>query len=61
MKKIRTTLTVKDAVKRLSLVNTDDPEQAHSMADQILLYSAPEEVRKAYEELRERCSFWAYA
>jgi hypothetical protein len=38
-----------------------DPEDFHGQADEILLALVDPNVRRAYEALIERCSWWAFA
>ena len=40
---------------------SDDPEMAHIYADAILLATASPEVKDAYNELCQSCSWWACA
>jgi hypothetical protein len=40
---------------------TNDPEEAHGAADDVLLRAVPAEVAEAYRRLVERCEWWAYA
>ena len=52
---------IEETVKRLDLISGVDPENAHRMADDILLEFVPLEVRAAYEKVQQRCSWWACA
>lgn len=54
-------MNVADAIARLDALPTDDPEVAHSAADDILLAVVPDEVRLAYEGVVARSSWWATA
>jgi hypothetical protein len=47
--------------RKLDAISGDDPEAAHGKADAILLEAVPEDVRRAYERLTERCGWWASA
>jgi hypothetical protein len=49
------------AVTRLDAIDSEDPEVAHHMAEEILLDLAPFEVRNAYFRLVERAKWWASA
>ncbi|HVJ71631.1 MAG TPA: hypothetical protein VM531_09025 [Sphingomicrobium sp.] len=57
----RKRLDPKEAVKRLDALTGGDPEAAHGAADEILLETVPEEVKKAYDRLVARCGWWACA
>lgn len=54
-------LTSIQAVARLNTLDTSDPEEAHALADEILLSAVPAAVAKAYNDLVDRCDFWATA
>ncbi|QSR25554.1 hypothetical protein CFH99_07950 [Nocardioides aromaticivorans] len=49
------------AVAALDAIDGDDPDGAHSEADQVLLDAVPAEVADAYERLVARCRWWACA
>lgn len=48
-------------IKRLDMMDTSDPEVAHSLADEILLAHVPLAIEEAYRELVIRCNWWAAA
>ena len=50
-----------DAVAALDVLSGDDPEDAHSKADDILLALVPDEISAAYRRLQSRCGWWATA
>lgn len=54
-------LTTQEAVAALDAIDPDDPEGAHSEADQVLLSLVDPEVRAALERLVSRSQWWAYA
>jgi hypothetical protein len=51
-----------EAVKRLNALNEDDPESAHSNADDILLMvldtNGLKEVADAYKAAQRKVGFW---
>lgn len=49
------------AITALDLTDPDDPESAHSRADDVLLEVVPPEVAEAYRRLVRRCGWWATA
>jgi hypothetical protein len=46
-------------VERLDAIGGDDPEAAHSAADDLLLACVPTDVADAYRRVAERCRWWA--
>lgn len=42
-----------------AIASADDPERAHSLADDILLSCVPDEIRAAYERVQQRAPWWA--
>lgn len=54
-------MTRSQAVDKLNALQTNDPETAHSDADEILLTLVGPDVRAAYMALSERCGWWAFA
>ena len=54
-------MTAAEAVAALNALTGNDPESVHSDADEILLAAVPRSVRMAYEGLKDRASFWAFA
>jgi hypothetical protein len=49
------------AVAALDAIDGMDSESAHAQADEILLSLVPPDVRGAYHNLRNRCSWWVTA
>lgn len=54
-------ITAAQAVNELRLLDSDDPEEAHHQADEILLATVPDSVREEYRALQNRTSWWAHA
>lgn len=53
-------MKTKEAVNALDAINPeDDPERAHSEADEILLAAVAPEVADAYRRLVTRAPWWA--
>lgn len=53
-------------VRMLNLIESRDPEDAHELADRLLLLyldsdADGREVADAYRALKARCLWWAYA
>lgn len=54
-------MSVADAVKALDAISGDDPERAHSEADEILQAAVYPAVSMAYDRVASRCRWWATA
>lgn len=54
------TLT-EEFVSLLDRIDVGDPEDAHWVADHVLLNAVDPEIREAYERVKDRCRWWAYA
>ena len=50
-----------EAIAALDAIVGDDPEEAHSDADRILLTAVPAEVREAYDRVVDRADAWWFA
>jgi hypothetical protein len=48
-------------IEQLDAISGEDPERAHSAADDVLLSCVPVEVAAAYRRVGERCGWWAAA
>lgn len=48
-------------VDQLDALDVDDPEAAHSKADELLLSLVPAEVADAYRRVVKRADWWAAA
>lgn len=49
------------AARQIAAIDTSDPERAHDQADQIMLVNSHPAVAAAYNDLMERCAWWASA
>jgi hypothetical protein len=56
-----TGVDVDTLVARLDAIPADDPERAHSLADQVLADAVDPQVREAYTRVGQRCGWWATA
>lgn len=54
-------MDIPEIVARLDALSGEDPERAHSEADDLLLKSAHEDVLAAYERVVARSDWWAHA
>lgn len=49
------------AARLIDELSADDPESAHSMADDVLLANVDPQIADAYRRLMARCRWWACA
>jgi len=57
-------MTKNEAVKLLAVIgerHQRDPEQAHALADDVLLAYVPDEVCTAYKLVVAKCAWWGAA
>ena len=52
-------MTPEEAVAAINAIDGGDPEKAHALLDEILLYCVPNDVADAAVDLIERCAWWA--
>ena len=56
-----TAMTDPNPIEKLDAIPGDDPERAHSAADDVLLSCVPADVAAAYRRVAARCGWWAAA
>ena len=52
---------VESIVRSLDSIDADDCEEAHNLADNLLLQAVPAEIAAAYQRVVERAEWWAWA
>lgn len=55
------TKTTAEIIEALDAITGDDPEHAHSQADDLLMEAVPAEIRDAYKRVADRCDWWVSA
>lgn len=54
-------MNAREAVAALDAIDVEDPEEAHSQADEIILSNVAVAVEQAYRRVIKRAEWWAYA